>query len=289
MEIVKKGFFAALLIFMVIAPMPVFSQETEQPGGQLVEQQQTPAPEQKAVDETLRRALASSETDRADLEKKYRDLSEKERQIREQFDKLTAEKEALLKECPPKTAAREEDAKTTSQSKKKKGVGRHPRPVVKKKGTQEYSGAGGEGKTSKKRKLVANAKQRSSAGKVAVAPSASRSCGAKTSMVEVKRALQKGRNLSGKNLNGLKLAGMDLSSVNLSGACMVKTDLDRANLQEANLERADLAGANLRKASLLLANVNDVSLNGAVLDDAIWSDGRTCLSGSIGKCRDVIP
>lgn len=271
--VIAKAGFGSMLFFsaVLLMPLAVSAQDPGQVGGAAAQILLDDECECPKVDETLKPALDRSESDRADLEKKYREMTEKERQAREQVEKLTAEKAALLKGCPPKKS------------------GRHPKAVRKKKvGTLASASAEKVNAGKKKVKRGGKVKRASAAGKEAVA-TARKSCGAKISLVEVKKALlRKERSLAGKNLNGLNLTGMDLSSVNLSGACLIGTDLDRANLQEANLERADMSGANLRMASLRLANVNDIVLDGAVLDGAIWADSRICLGGSVGRCRDLI-
>lgn len=288
MAIAKTGcrlmlFFSAILMM----PLIVFAQDPGQAGeatAQLLMDDECECPK---VDENLKPAPGRSEPEMADLEKKYREMSEKERHAREQVEKLTAEKEALLKGCPPKTAEKAPDSRVVAPGRKKK-AGSHLKPSRKNSVEKVASESKEKVKHGKNNTKRGPKVKRAAVVKGAVPLTARKSCGARISLSEVKKVLQKERTLAGKNLNGLNLAGMDLSSVNLSGACLVGSDLDRANLQEANLERADVTGANLRMASLRLANVNDIILDGAVLDGAIWADSRTCLSGSVGRCRDII-
>lgn len=289
MTIAKAGYGTILILLaMLLFPLTVAGQDVEKKGDPQVQPRQNLDAEGVAVDATLKRALEKSEADRVDLEKKYLEMTERERQAREQLGKLAAEKEALLKGCPPKEAGKETDAKPAAQAGKKKKVGRLK--SVRKKEIETVAlvseeNAKPETKIVKRRGKV---KRSSAVAGKKPAATAGKSCGAKIGLSAVTKALKKGRDLSGKNLNGLNLAGMDFTGVNLSGACLVGADMGRSNFQEANLERADMTGANLRMASFRLANLNDVVLEKAVLDGAIWSDSRICLSGSVGKCRDVI-
>jgi len=100
--------------------------------------------------------------------------------------------------------------------------------------------------------------------------------------------------LSNAMLNGADLHAANLSRADLSYAALEGADLRAANLQNANLKgavlrNANLALADLRQAdlgyvALLGANLNGASLAGAKLDKAIWTDGRVCGVGSVGKC-----
>lgn len=108
-------------------------------------------------------------------------------------------------------------------------------------------------------------------------------------LAEIRKILATTRNFDGMNLSGVNLTGLDLTGASFKGANLTNSDLERANLQEANLERANLKSANLYMSSLRLANINAANLDGANLDRAIWTEGRTCLEGSRGFCKDVIP
>lgn len=105
---------------------------------------------------------------------------------------------------------------------------------------------------------------------------------------EVNEILKSSRNLAGKDLTGLQLTGMDLSRCNLKGSNLSKANLERADLGETNLERVDLSSANLRMVNLRLAGMLGTNLQGAVLDGAIWQDGRLCATNSTGECRDPL-
>lgn len=108
-------------------------------------------------------------------------------------------------------------------------------------------------------------------------------------LAEIRKILSTTRNFDGMNLSGVNLTGFDLTGASLRGANLTNSNLERANLQEANLERANLKSANLYMSSLRLANINAANLDGANLDRAIWTEGRICLEGSRGFCKDVIP
>ncbi len=96
-----------------------------------------------------------------------------------------------------------------------------------------------------------------------------------------------GANLFASSLRRADLRYVDLSLVNLSYA-----DLEQANLKGAGLQNADLTDASLKNANLAYANLRGATLDGADLtgarlDHAIWTDGRTCIAGSIGECQTV--
>lgn len=111
--------------------------------------------------------------------------------------------------------------------------------------------------------------------------------GQKLTIKQVMNILKSTRNLSGRNLSGLKLVGVDLSRCNLKGADLRNADLERADLGESNLERAELAGANLKMANLRLTGMTGTNLDRAILDGAVWKDGRVCSPGSVGQCREL--
>lgn len=96
------------------------------------------------------------------------------------------------------------------------------------------------------------------------------------------------RDLSGRDMSGLKLSGVSLVRTNLKGTNLSRANLERADLEEANLERTNLADADLRMANLRLCGINATNFERAVLDGAIWKDGRICGPGSIGECRDAL-
>jgi len=107
-------------------------------------------------------------------------------------------------------------------------------------------------------------------------------------------------NLVGAKLSNARLELAQLSRANLSGATLDYASFDLASLEQANLSHASLFGATLRGANLRAARlietnlayanlsgavIDGADLSGAVLDNAIWIDERTCLPGSLGRCR----
>lgn len=113
------------------------------------------------------------------------------------------------------------------------------------------------------------------------------SVGEKLTVSQVLEILKTSRNLSGKNMSGLQLVGANLSGSNLKGSDLSHANLERADLGEANLERANLTGANLKMANLRLAGIPAANLDLAILDGAIWLDGKICAKASYGACRDT--
>jgi len=107
------------------------------------------------------------------------------------------------------------------------------------------------------------------------------------------------------NLSEARLSNANLESANLLGSNLQKADLSYANLknatlsyielQDARLLGADLRGVNLSETNLTNADLSYVNLKGAtltnailtntILSNAIWVDGRKCLSPSIGSCQ----
>lgn len=94
-----------------------------------------------------------------------------------------------------------------------------------------------------------------------------------------------GANLSNSILQLASLKGINLMLANLEGAHMHGVNLQNANLMLANLKKANLLDANLSGANLRGANLNGAILIKVKLDNAIWTDGRTCAAGSLGECR----
>ena len=95
--------------------------------------------------------------------------------------------------------------------------------------------------------------------------------------------------LAGARLDDARLAGADLGYAVLVGASLRNAELSGANLVGADLTGADLAGADLTGADLQYAvlkaaNLTGTRLDSAILDKALWSDGRTCAEGSRGQC-----
>lgn len=90
-------------------------------------------------------------------------------------------------------------------------------------------------------------------------------------------------------LMGSKLNESNLAYANMVNANVSYTDLSGASLVGANLQRADLSYANLRGADLAYADLTGANIGGAELkesrlDHAIWTDGRVCGPGSVGRC-----
>ena len=77
----------------------------------------------------------------------------------------------------------------------------------------------------------------------------------------------------------------DLSNANLANLDMYGADLPGANLAGANLSEASFNDANLTDANLTGANIKGTNFSGAKLSNAIWTDGKKCKSGSMGKCK----
>lgn len=85
-------------------------------------------------------------------------------------------------------------------------------------------------------------------------------------------------------LDDARLAGAILEYANLHQASLRNADLRGAKLAAADLTGADLTGADLTGANLRHAVLTGAHLAGARLDQAIWSDGRTCGMDAIGAC-----
>ena len=86
-----------------------------------------------------------------------------------------------------------------------------------------------------------------------------------------------------------RLAGADLAFVNFEAAELGHADLRGARLvgarlRGAGLAYADLRGADLGHADLAGANLGRARLDGALLGATIWTDGRRCAAGSVGRC-----
>lgn len=147
------------------------------------------------------------------------------------------------------------------------------------------------GEAGDKKKVAVKRKKghRKASAKKEAAAAAVATPGEKLTVNQVLDVLKTTRNLSGKNLSGLQLVGVNLGRSNLKGVDLSHANLERADLEEANLERADLTGANLRMATLRLSGMTATNLEGAILDGAIWQDGRVCAAGSVGHCREFAP
>ncbi|MCB1858280.1 MAG: pentapeptide repeat-containing protein [Gammaproteobacteria bacterium] len=96
-------------------------------------------------------------------------------------------------------------------------------------------------------------------------------------------------NLSGSRMSGSRFDGADLRYTDFTAADLSYSEFGAANLKGSSLRNTDLSHANLSFADLSFtdlraANLGSSMLHGAILDDAIWVDGSTCRSGSVGKC-----
>lgn len=90
--------------------------------------------------------------------------------------------------------------------------------------------------------------------------------------------------LTATDLTAANLNYADLSGADLSYARLLQASLLGANLRGANLSEADLSGADLRYANLTEVDLTGAKFAGANLEGAIWPDGRTCATGSLGAC-----
>ena len=86
------------------------------------------------------------------------------------------------------------------------------------------------------------------------------------------------------NLRESDLRYADLHQADLSYAQLSHAHLQGANLTDADLSQADLTGADLRYADLTACRMSGVNLTEARLDGAIWTDGKVCADGSVGRC-----
>jgi hypothetical protein len=95
-----------------------------------------------------------------------------------------------------------------------------------------------------------------------------------------------GANLSNADLTHAFIGGFwaDHRDANFSGANLSNAVLHDADLGNANFSGANLTGADITEAYLVGANLTDANLTGAILDQATWTDGSTCASGSTGEC-----
>jgi uncharacterized protein YjbI with pentapeptide repeats len=122
-------------------------------------------------------------------------------------------------------------------------------------------------------------------------------------------------NLQKRNLDGKDLSDSNYKAVHLQGATLRDATLERLNLQTADVSGADFSRANLQHATFFAANAEGANFSGARLEGvnftranlaganlqgaridastwfigaklggAIWTDGRKCAAGSVGKC-----
>jgi len=97
-------------------------------------------------------------------------------------------------------------------------------------------------------------------------------------------AMLRNARLDRTRLDEARLAGAVLEYASATGASLHNADLRGAKLTAVDLSGADLSGSDLAGANLRYAALIGANLAGARLDQAVWSDGRTCATGSIGSC-----
>jgi hypothetical protein len=90
--------------------------------------------------------------------------------------------------------------------------------------------------------------------------------------------------LSSAQLGSADMSYSRFSNANLSQADPRSASMIGAALDNATLVRSDLAGADLSQADLSGADLRGSDLQGAKLDGAVWTNGRVCLDGSVGRC-----
>jgi uncharacterized protein YjbI with pentapeptide repeats len=122
-----------------------------------------------------------------------------------------------------------------------------------------------------------------------------------------------GADLSGANLQEALLVGGRFQGATLKETRLVRSDLLGADFSETDMEGADLHGSNLlgasfRNADLRSADFKDAvfrrlypprhpdgkqpgipGLEGALLENAVWTDGSRCNDGSVGRCERDFP
>lgn len=99
----------------------------------------------------------------------------------------------------------------------------------------------------------------------------------------------RGAKLQNADLSGAQLQASDLAYANMSQSILISAQLQNsnlkgANLRRANLQSANLSGANFSYAELVGSQLQGANLTQAIFDHAIWVNGETCLSGSVGAC-----
>lgn len=104
------------------------------------------------------------------------------------------------------------------------------------------------------------------------------------SHASIKNAKMISADLQGAILEAVDFSYTDLSKGNLKNSNLDKAILKGTNLKSVNLTSASLKGADLSYADLSGAKLKGVDLSQAILDKAIWIDGKLCAKGSIGRC-----
>jgi uncharacterized protein YjbI with pentapeptide repeats len=93
------------------------------------------------------------------------------------------------------------------------------------------------------------------------------------------------RDLHNYDLHGANLRNADLRGANLYGADLSGANLCCAKIKGANLTASDLTQANLSYVDFRGVALIEVILTQAFFENAIWTNGKRCGKGSIGKCR----
>lgn len=119
---------------------------------------------------------------------------------------------------------------------------------------------------------------------------ACRRAGSDLRRADLRGALLKNADLSDSDLAGANLGEADAAYANLEAADLTLANLELSRLVGTNLRGAGLGHANLHAADLQYADLRDARIDGAQLEGArlshaIWVDGQTCASGSVGECR----
>jgi uncharacterized protein YjbI with pentapeptide repeats len=86
--------------------------------------------------------------------------------------------------------------------------------------------------------------------------------------------------LSGQNLSRKNYAGASFTNVEAVG-----TNFRGADLSGSTLTNVDLSNSDMRGVNLTGAQATNVDWNGALLEGAIWIDGRHCGVASVGSCK----
>jgi uncharacterized protein YjbI with pentapeptide repeats len=95
----------------------------------------------------------------------------------------------------------------------------------------------------------------------------------------------RGCDLSNLSLSNVIFPGLDVKGANMKGSILAYgkftgSDFRKVDFTGANLVYANFSGANLRKA-----NFTNVMAAGADFTGAVWTNGKRCLQGSIGMCK----
>ncbi len=84
----------------------------------------------------------------------------------------------------------------------------------------------------------------------------------------------KSANLGYANLDNAQLSYVDFTDAVLKGASMRNADMTRVVLNNADLRYSDMSGA----------RIGGLQITNARLTGAIWTNGKKCKEGSLGKC-----